>query len=102
MVRHIILWKLKESLSVTEKESVKQDIKAGLEGLMGKVPGIVSIKVNINGLPTSNADVMLDSAFTDFESLKAYAIHPLHVAVAESKVKPFTELRVCLDFPTEE
>lgn len=98
MVKHVILWKLKSELSAEEKESVKQGIKAGLEGLAGKVPGIIDIKVNINGLETSNVDVMLDSTFTDFDALKGYSIHPAHVEVANTKVRPFTEIRSCMDF----
>lgn len=101
MVKHVILWKLKSELTAEQKSSVKQGIKAGLEGLKGKVPGIVEIKVNINGLETSNADVMLDSTFTDFASLKAYSVNPLHVEVANTKVRPFTEVRMCLDYPIE-
>ena len=40
MVRHVILWKLKE-MPAAEQESVKADIKAGLEGLAGQDPGFV-------------------------------------------------------------
>ena len=98
MVKHIILWTLKPELSAEEKESVKAGIKEGLEGLVGKVPGLLDVKVNINGLPTSNADVMLDSTLDSFESLKAYAVHPEHVAVADGKVRPYTAVRSCLDF----
>lgn len=98
MVKHVILWQLKDELSEAEKQNAKQQIKAGLEGLAGKVPGLVDIKVNINGLPTSNADVMLDSTLESFDALKAYAVHPAHVAVAEGAVKPNTKLRVCLDY----
>lgn len=98
MIKHVILWKLKDELSAEQKESVKQDIKAGLEGLNGVVPGLVDIRVRTNGLPTSNADVMLDSTLTDAEALKAYAAHPAHVEVADTKVRPFTQIRMCLDF----
>ena len=98
MVKHIILWTLKPELSAEEKEIVKAGIKEGLEGLVGKVPGLLDVKVNINGLPTSNADVMLDSTLDSFESLKAYAVHPEHVAVADGKVRPYTAVRSCLDF----
>lgn len=98
MVKHIILWTLKPELSAEEKETVKAGIKEGLEGLVGKVPGLLEVKVNINGLPTSNADVMLDSTLDSFESLKAYAVHPEHVAVADGKVRPYTAVRSCLDF----
>ena len=81
MVKHIILWQLKDELSDAEKAAVKAGIKEGLEGLVGKVPGLLEVHVNINGLPTSNADVMLDTTLESFEALKGYAVHPAHVAV---------------------
>lgn len=98
MVKHIILWELKDEFSVEEKNEIKKGIKEGLEGLMGKIPGLLEIKVNINGLPSSNADLMLDSTFEDESSLKNYATHPEHVAVADGKVRPFTAKRCCLDY----
>ena len=98
MVKHVILWQLKDELSAEQKNTVKAEIKKGLEGLAGKVSGLVDIKVNINGLPTSNADLMLDSTFESFEALKGYAVHPAHVAVADGVVRPNTKLRVCLDY----
>ncbi len=96
MVKHVILWKLKAD--VADKAAVKAGIKQGLEGLKGVVPGLVDIKVNTEGLASSNADVMLDSSFVDEAALKGYAVHPAHVAVANGKVRPFTETRLCLDF----
>lgn len=98
MVKHVIIWTLKDELSAEEKENVKKGIKEGLEGLKGTVPGLIEITVNINGLSSSNADLMLDSLFENEEALKAYAIHPAHVAVADEKVRPFTKIRSCLDF----
>ncbi len=98
MVKHVILWTLKDELSAEEKETIKQGIKEGLEGLKGKVPGIVEIRVNINGLEPSNADLMLDSTFESVEALKGYSVHPEHVAVADSKVRPYTKIRSCLDY----
>jgi len=98
MVKHVILWQLKDELTEEEKVKVKADIKAGLEGLAGQIPGLIDIKVNTEGLASSNADVMLDSSFEDEESLKGYAVHPAHVAVADGAVRPFTKLRVCLDY----
>ena len=99
MVKHIILWTLKEELSGTEKESVKKDIKESLEALQGVVPGLLDIKVIIDGrLDSSNADVMLDCTLESEEALKGYAVHPAHVAAANAKVRPFTAVRSCIDF----
>ncbi len=98
MVKHVILWTLKEDLSAAEKEQVKKGIKEGLEGLAGKIPGMTEIKVYTNGLPSSNADLMLDSTFESEDALKVYATHPEHVAVADTKVRPYTQIRTCLDF----
>ena len=99
MVKHIILWTLNPELTAGEKAEVKKKIKEGLEGLQGKVPGLVSIKVNVDGrLDSSNCDVMLDSTLESAEALKAYASHPAHVAVADTKVRPYTVQRVCLDY----
>lgn len=99
MVKHIILWTLNPELSEEEKNSVKIGIKEGLEGLKGRVPGLTEIKVNIDGrLASSNCDVMLDSTLESEETLKAYASHPAHVEVANTKVRPYTVQRTCLDF----
>lgn len=97
MVKHIILWTLKD-MPDEEKKSVKQGIKKELEGLEGKIPGLLYIHVQTEGLASSNADVMLDSAFEDEETLKNYAVHPEHVAVADGYVRPYTETRSCFDF----
>lgn len=98
MVKHIILWTLKDEFSDEKKNEIKKGIKEGLEGLSGRIPGLVDIKVNTEGLASSNADLMLDSTFTDEQALKAYAVHPEHVAVADGKVRPYTAVRSCLDF----
>ena len=99
MIKHVILWKLREDLFDAEKAAVKAAIKEGLEGLAGQIPGLLDIQVNIDALPSSaNADLMLDSSFVDEAALKAYSVHPAHVAVADSKVRPYTQVRTCLDY----
>ena len=98
MVKHVILWQLKDELSAEEKAAVKAGIKEGLEALAGKIPGLTEIKVQTEGLASSNADVMLDSSFEDEASLKGYAVHPEHVAVADTYVRPYTQTRLCLDY----
>lgn len=99
MVKHIILWTLNPELSEEKKAEVKFSIKKGLEELIGKVPGLVDIKVCIDGrLDSSTCDLMLDSTLESAEALKAYATHPAHVEVADTLVRPYTVQRCCLDF----
>ena len=98
MVKHVILWQLKDEFSKEEKEKIKIDAKGSLEGLMGKIEGLLEIKLNIVGLESSNADMMLDSSFESEAALKGYAVHPEHVKAADTFVRPFTKSRLCLDF----
>ena len=98
MVKHIIIWTLKEELSTEEKSVIKRNIKTNLEALVGIIDGLISVKVQIENLSSSNGDIMLDSTFENEEALKAYAIHPEHIAVADRDVRPFTSTRSCVDF----
>ena len=98
MVKHIILWNLKDEYSPEQKEQIKVEIKEAIESLQGKVPGLIDIKVQIVGLASSNADLMLDATLESEEALKGYAVHPEHVKVANENVRPYTKSRSCLDF----
>ena len=95
MVKHIILWTLKEEFN---NDEIKKGMKESLEALVGVVPGLVELKVQIEKLPTSNADVMLYSVLESEEALKGYAVHPAHVEVADTKVRPYTATRACIDY----
>lgn len=98
MVHHIILWKIKEEKTEQEKIEIKAGVKSGLEGLLGVVPGLVTCNVHINGLESSNCDIMLDSTLESEEALKAYQKNPAHVEVANTFVRPFMEVRMCMDY----
>ncbi len=96
MVKHIILWTLKDEFANDEK--VKNGVKENLEGLMGKIPGLLEIKVQTDKLASSNADLMLYSVFESEEALKNYSVHPDHVYVADNFVRPYTKTRSCIDY----
>lgn len=98
MVKHIILWKLKENLSEQGKKDVMVGMKENLESLVGKVPGLTRLAVVTDKLASSNADVMLDSDLESEEALKGYQSHPEHVKVADTYVRPYTEVRLCIDY----
>ncbi len=95
MVKHIILWTLKEEYDTDE---IKREMKEALEGLVGVVLGLLKMEITISPLASSTADVMLYSELENEEALKGYATHPAHVAVADTKVRPFTKTRVAMDF----
>ena len=91
MVKHIVLYTLKEG--VDKKEAVKL-IASVLEPLVGQIPGLLHLEIRqaFNGM-----DYALYSEFESREALSAYAVHPLH---QEAK-KHFTHLlstRVAADY----
>lgn len=98
MVRHIILWKLKEDYTDEQKAEIMKNAKQALEALVGTVPGLTALTLHVEGLASSNADMMLESTLESEDALKGYQVHPAHVAAANTYVRPFTATRLCLDF----
>lgn len=98
MVKHIILWNLKDEYTADEKAEIKAKIKTEIEALVGQVPGLLEAKVQTEYLETSNVDLMLDTTLESAEALKNYAVHPKHVFVADTFVRPYTAKRSCIDF----
>jgi len=97
MVKHIILWKLKSEFTAEQAAEAKAECKSRLEALNGKIPGMLSLSVIIDGCDSSNADMMLDSAFETEEALAGYQVNPLHQEAA-GYVRSVVENRLCLDF----
>lgn len=97
MIHHIVLWNLKEELSEVEKKEAANRIKEELEAVKNEVSGVVSLNVVTNGLESSNKEIGLISLFESEEALKAYQVHPAHVA-AGSFIKTVTSGRCCLDY----
>ncbi len=101
MVKHIIIWTLKDELSPEEKTKVKAEAKCALEALVGNVEGLVDLKLICDGLlSSSNGDMMLDSTLESADALAGYQKHPLHVAAADTFVRPYTKTRLCIDYET--
>ena len=97
MVRHIILWKLKPEIAEEDKGAIKAKIKESLEALVGVVDGLEEMVVHIDGLPSSTADMMLESKMRDADAVAFYRDHPAHVKAA-TFVRANVETRLCLDF----
>ena len=91
MVKHIVLYTLKEG--VEKKEAVAL-IESVLVPLVGKIPGLkhMEIKLAFNGM-----DYALYSEFDSREDLEAYAVHPLHLE-AKSHFHHLLATRVAADY----
>lgn len=96
MVKHIIIWKLKEEYR--DRESKKREIKDRLEGLVGKIPGLMEMHIYYNPMAGSAGDVLMDSTFEDAASLAAYQKHFLHLEIANTVVSPAVEQRLSFDY----
>ena len=97
MVHHIVLWNLNEDISEDDKKNVANRIKKELEAVKEEVSGVVSLNVVTEGLASSNKDIGLISVFESEEALKAYQVHPAHVA-AGTYIKSVTSGRACFDY----
>lgn len=95
MVKHMIIWKYKDGVDPAE---TGKKIKAALEGLVGKIDGLLEMKIITSKLPSSSGDLMMDSTFENEDALKAYQIHPLHQEIANGLVRPNVDVRLSLDY----
>jgi len=94
MVKHIVIWKLKEE----NKEENALKIKAALEALNGQIPGLLHIEVGFDfSKKESSGDIALYSEFESIEHLDAYIIHPKHIAVG-ALVRGATSERRMIDY----
>ncbi|MCD7816568.1 MAG: Dabb family protein [Bacteroides sp.] len=97
MLKHIVLFKLKESLSAAEKQDVMNRFKTAIEALPATITTIRHIHVGFNINPDEQWDICLDSEFDTLEDMKAYSIHPAHLAAA-GLLKEAKEERACTDY----
>lgn len=97
MIKHIVLFKLKEEISVEEKQVVMNKFKEAIEALPGIISVIRKIEVGLNVNSAESWNIALYSEFDSLDDLKMYATHPDHVAagkiLAETK-----ESRACVDY----
>jgi hypothetical protein len=97
MIRHFVLWNFADGFSPDENIHNAQKMKSLLEELPSLIDGIVELKVQIEMMPSSNRDIMLDSLFESEEALAAYIVHPEHKRVGEF-VRSVTKDRACVDY----
>ncbi|TWC71851.1 Dabb family protein [Herbaspirillum sp. SJZ099] len=98
MIKHIVMWKLKEQAEGADRATNIVKMKALLDSCANVVPGILKFEAMVAqpGLEATY-DVVLYSEFESRAALDAYQEHPDHVAI-----KPFIgavrEARQCMDY----
>ena len=97
MVKHIVLFKLKKSISEEEKLTVMNAFKSAIEALPAKISVIRKIEVGLNMNPEEAFDIALNSEFDSLEDVNFYAKHPDHVA-ASGLLKDVKDSRACVDY----
>ncbi len=97
MIRHIVIFRLKDSTDEACKQQVMNDFKRDIEALPAIVGSIVDIHVGLNVNPNESCDICLCSTFNSLADLNAYATHPEHLAIA-GRLKPHVAGRSCVDF----
>ena len=96
MVKHMIIWHLREGLA--DPAATARAIKEALEGLVGKIDGLLEMHILTERMECSSGDIMMDSLFENEKALQAYQKHPLHVEIADNLVRPYMQTRLSLDY----
>lgn len=94
MVRHIVMWNLKEQAEGQGKTENAMVIKKGLEALVGKIEGLRKAEVNL-GYNPKGFDLCLFAEYDSREALEFYQQHPEHLKVREFVHKVICERVVC-------
>ena len=97
MVKHLVLFKLKDEVPAAQKEAAMLAFKQAIEALPAKISVIRKIEVGLNMNPGEVWNIALYSEFDTLDDVKFYAAHPDHVAAGKllAEVK---ESRACVDY----
>ena len=98
MVHHIVMWKFKPEIDDSMNPEIKKSMSENIQALIGKVPGLLTVEFVDTPLTSSTHDIALVTTLEKAEDIKNYAMHPDHVYVADTYVRPFVTERSCLDY----
>ncbi len=85
MIKHIVMWRLKENAMGKTRAENAGIIKKEVEALEGKMKGLLKIEIGFDFSSTpESADIVLYAEFENRDALNVYQQHPLH-----TRIKPF-------------
>jgi len=98
MLKHIVLFKLKDTVEGASREQNASRMVEMLQALKSKIPVVRHLEAGTNVVPSDAAyDVAIYSEFDNMDDLKTYANHPEHLKVVEF-VKKVVVSRVAVDY----
>ena len=81
MIKHIVMWKLKEGAL----EKGLSQFKAMLEEMQGTVKGLKMLEIGVNSTPfDTSCDLVLYTVFDSFEALTLFQNHPKHLRIKDA------------------
>jgi hypothetical protein len=99
MIKHIVMWTIREGENPRAKVERMAEVKARLSALPEEISEIESMEVFFNSplAAPNNFDVLLSATFRTWADLEAYQKHPAHVQVAEY-IKNIRHQRAVVDY----
>ncbi|MDH5655788.1 MAG: Dabb family protein [Spirochaetia bacterium] len=98
MIKHIVMWKLKENAAGADKSKNAEKVIERITKLKGITPGMGVLEVGKDFNRSPNAfDLALYSEFDSMDALNDYQNHPDHVAVKDFLLE-VTEERAVVDY----
>lgn len=99
MIKHICMFKMKETANGKSGYKNALEAAARLEGFEQKIPSLLKIEARVNSkeAPQDNYEFVLICDFDDIEGLNAYQKHPVHVEFGQF-LAPLRESRACIDY----
>jgi hypothetical protein len=100
MLKHIVMWKLKDFAEGRSKAENAQKVKFLLDGLKKQIKQIKTLEAGINADNSADAyDIVLYTEFSNAENFNIYQNHPEHMKVGEFVGKVRLERKV-VDYET--
>lgn len=96
MVKHIILWKLKDEEKGERLEKNAAVLNEKFKALVGVVEGLITAEIGIN-YNGGSSDLVLYTEFVDKEAEKGYQVHPAHLEIKKI-VHTLVAERNCVDY----
>ncbi len=92
MIRHIVLWDLKDNIDKELVIKLKEE-----SNKLNSIPYVKSLEFNITPLKSDNYKMMLNATFDSLEDLDLYQTNPIHVEFGKN-LKELVKSRVAFDY----